>query len=50
MRGKKMRFLSAALVAVMAGGLVLSGCSERATQAEKLRLRSCSINGSSYLF
>ena len=36
MRGKKMRFLSAALVAVMAGGLVLSGCSGKSWSYVKI--------------
>ncbi|HIT61646.1 MAG TPA: extracellular solute-binding protein [Candidatus Fimousia stercorigallinarum] len=38
MRGKKMRFLSAALVAVMAGGLVLSGCSGKSDSSGKVEI------------
>ena len=38
MRGKKMRFLSAALVAVMAGGLVLSGCSGKSDASGKVEI------------
>ena len=38
MRGKKMRFLSATLVAVMAGGLVLSGCSGKSDSSGKVEI------------